>query len=366
LSVPTPQSDHQKLPSVETVLGSISADRLGITLLHEHLLWDISCWHKEPAETSRKQYVDKPVSIEDLWILRRDPFISKSNLKFHDVNIAIEELKHFKRWGGGSVVCQTLPGAGRDPLSLRTIALETGLNIITATGWYVRHSHPPEISGMKIDELEEIMVRELTEEIDNAGIRAGLIGECGCSTPLPYHPEEKKVLRAACRAQARTRVALTFHPSLWDLDRKAHAKTGHAYVELIENEGADLAKFFLSHADTTCTDLEYHRKLLEKGITLSYDCFGRVEGYGDHMWPNMRTTNDTDRVQALVKLCQEGYDRQLVISQDVCFLIKLKKYGGFGYSHVLEHICPILRSEGLKAKQVRNILIENPKRLLGH
>jgi len=341
-----------------------------MTLVHEHLLWDISrVWLAEPVESSRKRYVDKPVSIEDLWVLRREPFISKDNLRLYDANIPIEELKHYKVCGGGSVVCLSVPGVGRDPLAQRRIALETGLNIITSTGWYVVQSHPPEISRMEIDELAEIMVKELTEGIDDTGIRAGVIGECGCSTPLPYHPEEKKVLQAACRAQVRTGVAFTFHPSLWDPNRKAHAKAGQAYVELIENEGADLSKFYLSHADTTCSDLDYHRKLLETGMTLSYDCFGRVEGWGDmsrYGIANMRTTTDTDRVEALVKLCQEGYDKQIVISQDVCFLIKLKKYGGFGYSHVLEHICPILRNEGLKQRQIRNILEENPKRLLGH
>ena len=51
---------------------------------------------------------------------------------------------------------------------------------------------------------------EVTEGIDGTDIKAGLIGEIGCSWPLTQN--ERKVLRAAARAQTRCGCALMVHP----------------------------------------------------------------------------------------------------------------------------------------------------------
>lgn len=59
-------------------------------------------------------------------------------------------------------------------------------------------------------ELEEQMVREVQHGFGETGIKAGLIGEIGCSWPLTEN--EKKVLRAAARAQRRCGCALMTHP----------------------------------------------------------------------------------------------------------------------------------------------------------
>jgi phosphotriesterase-related protein len=106
--------------------------------------------------------------------------------------------------GGKSLVDMTTPEIGRDPMALRGIAIATGLNIICGTGWYLEDSYPDQVKKDNVDELSEIMIRELTEGIEETGIRAGVIGELG--TGLELTENEKKVMRAAARAQARTRA----------------------------------------------------------------------------------------------------------------------------------------------------------------
>ena len=53
-------------------------------------------------------------------------------------------------------------------------------------------------------------MKEVTEGIDGTDVKAGLIGEIGCSWPLTQN--ERKVLRAAARAQNRCGCALMVHP----------------------------------------------------------------------------------------------------------------------------------------------------------
>jgi len=46
---------------IQTVLGLIEPDELGIILPHEHLIVDGSCWYIEPASASEKAMTLKPV-----------------------------------------------------------------------------------------------------------------------------------------------------------------------------------------------------------------------------------------------------------------------------------------------------------------
>ena len=49
------------------------------------------------------------------------------------------------------------------------------------------------------DAIADAIVRDILEGVGHTGVRAGVIGEVGCSWPLT--PNERKVLRASGRAQ---------------------------------------------------------------------------------------------------------------------------------------------------------------------
>ena len=311
----------------------------------------------------QRRLMYQPVSIEILGALRRGDIRSLDNQELNDVYTAIEELKEFKRYGGKTIVSCTTPDAGRDPITLRKISVDTGLNIIVSTGWYAHFSHPNYIKETSVEELREKIVKELTEGIGNTGIKAGLI-KCGAYDPVPYHPDEKKVMQAAARAQKETGAGFTVHPSMHDREKRIAVKPAEIYLDLIEEEGADINKFYLSHSDWSCYNLDYHRKLLERGATLNYDTFGHESYMTFQGWPGHRTPYDAERVSAVVELCEQGYDKQIMLSHDTAGKTHLKKYGGYGYSHILEHIVPELLYKGVTQNQINNMLIENPKRIL--
>jgi len=74
--------------------------------------------------------------------------------------------------------------------------------------------------------------------------------------------------------------------------------------------------------------------------------------------------SDEWRIETVMELIDEGYEDQLVFSQDVCYKVLLQKYGGYGYSHILEHIVPRLQRRGVGDETIAKILETNPQRAL--
>jgi phosphotriesterase-related protein len=62
------------------------------------------------------------------------------------------------------------------------------------TGYYVHQYHPAETEELSEEGVAERLVRDIVEGVPG-GIKAGVIGEVGNSTPM--HPLERKALRAA-------------------------------------------------------------------------------------------------------------------------------------------------------------------------
>jgi phosphotriesterase-related protein len=356
---------------IESVLGSISPDSLGITLCHEHILVsDMLSWYQEPKDPSKRALMNmrlEDIGMENLGKIRLDPMFVKDNLVLDEKDVAIKELKDFKQKGGKSVVDVTLPSQTRNPRKIKEISKKAGINIVAATGWYVVAAHPPFIKRKSVDQLCAMMVKDLTEGIGETKIKAGIIGELGCSQPAPYHPDEEKVIKAGVKAQNITGACITIHPCLFDMKISKVEKMGNYCIDLLEKEGADLDKFYLSHADWGCQDINYLKKMLDRGTTISFDSFGACcDSQLNTLSVQSRIPCDAERISALVELCNMGYDKQVIVSHDVGMKIHLKKYGGYGYSHILENIIPVLLREGVSKKQINKILTENPRRLLAH
>ncbi len=350
------------MSSVMTVRGPISADELGITMCHVHLLIELGVAEQKillPEMTaSEKALYDKPVTIDILGKIRRNYYCVKDDLILGDVNVAIEELLHYKGMGGGSVVEAGVIGIRRDPLGLKQISNVTGIHVICSTGWYIGASHPAYVKQKSRDELCHFMVQEIQNGIGNTGIRAGLIKVAlsGPTPDVPFTGDEEKTLRAAARAQSQTGAALTIHPC-HHMGRARHWDT---YLKILQDEGANLEKVYLSHMEFYAADTDYQQKLLDRGVTAAYDQFG----FEEYVKPGVRKPSDHERVHGVVRLVEAGYVKQIVLSNEVVSKSHLKKYGGYGYSHVLENIVPDLKYCGVTQEQLNTMLIDNPRRLL--
>jgi phosphotriesterase-related protein len=224
------------MTGVNTVLGPIAPEQLGVTLMHEHLLLDATPWFREPEAASLRTVAYQPVSIEVLGLLRNDPFMCRDNCELFDEAIATDEVRRFRLAGGDTVVDPTCRGIGRDPHALQRIARATGLQIVMGTGYYLQPAHPPHVREMSVEAIVKEITRDVVDGVD--GVRAGIIGEIGISKD--FTAEEKKVLRGAARAQHATGVPLEVHLPGWE-------RHGERVLDVVAEEGGDLRRTVLCH-----------------------------------------------------------------------------------------------------------------------
>ncbi len=341
---------------VNTVLGPVEAKDLGLVTPHEHVFIDMSVFFVEPEEIAAKNIAYKPVSIEHLGVLKRNPFALLDNVRMMDRQTQIDELMYFKTAGGTTVVDATTVGLGRDPALLREVSVRTGLHIIAGAGFYVQPSQKPETLELTVEEMENQIVAELETGIGHTGIRAGIIGEIGISHIM--YPFEKKSLTAACRAQTRTGAPLLIHINPWSTQ-------GFAAMEIVEVHGIHPGKVVICHSDVENRE-DYIVAMLDKGVYIEFDNFGKE--MATDLWDvrpgSGRFATDWERVRLVKKIVDRGYASQLIFSCDVCLKSLLHAYGGWGYDHVITHILPMLLEIGVSQRDVDEIMSRNPVRWL--
>ncbi len=332
---------------VLTVKGPIDPDTLGPTIMHEHIFLD---WRVPPQKNATDAGLySEPVSLQNLSILRVRATSSRDNLLLTDMDLAIEELLHFKRWGGEALV-DTTPGHGfgRDPRGLVQVSNATGLHIVMGAGFYVDGFHPPDMGSRTVEDLTDELIRDVVLGVGKTGIRSGIIGEVGTSRILTAN--EMKSIRASARASRATGVAISFHHGgFWEDKFKV--------LDAIASEGGDLNRVIIGHANHVAADVPFMKRLLKRGVYIQFDLLGEVI-------PRLGRIHYADVVAAILKLVEAGYSNRLLLSQDVCTKTMLKAYGGMGYSYVLEFVVPELKRLGVTEDQVEEIMVENPRRVL--
>ncbi len=354
------------MAKVNTVLGPVDATDLGATMSHVHLTLDISCWYMPPTGEAAQREAEAEFSLDRLGAIRRNGLAFQRNLKQDDVELTIREVAEFRKHGGGTVIDMDLDGIGRNVDAMVAISRATGLHVVASTGWYIQGAHPGFVAGKSTEELADLMTREILEGIGTTGVRAGNIGEIGLSgmPDVPFHPDEEKVLRAAARAQKATGTSLTIHPNA-HLTIYGETPVDHfpTYIDILEKEGADLAKIYPSHLGLY--PLSTARKLLQRGVGfISYDHFGHEE-FCEVLGPGRGFTPDRIEVETVMELLGDGYADRVLLGAEVGWKTCYKANGGWGYSHVLEHIVPWLRACGASAEQITTMMVDNPRRLHG-
>ena len=354
---------------VQTVLGTIAPEELGITLPHEHLFADITTLVEAPDEASLRARAYQPVSLENLGWVRYNYFRNFDNSVLNDEDTALSELDLFRRAGGGTIVDVTTVGIGRDPIALARVARASGVNIVMSTGWYVDPTHPPSVSAASDEELVNRMVTEIregavlerpsapghdvTRSDVHTDVRAGVI-KIGCTYPLTV--DEKRVIHAAAEAQRQTGAAITFHVGRDD-------RSAEEIIGVLKEAGADMEHTVLGHLELRIELLETLDRVAASGCFLEFDMFGHESSY----FPNAKRDmpNDAQRLDLLEHVKELGLLDRLLISHDICNKHRLSRYGGHGYAYIVECVAPRMRAErGFTEAEVRTILVSNPARAL--
>jgi phosphotriesterase-related protein len=343
----------------QTVTGLRDPDQLGITLPHEHLIVDNRVWWTgEPDEPDSRRLAHEPVDVRNLSWLQHNTFASLDNLQLSDEDCAIAEAMLFKEEGGNTILDVTTQGMGRNPQALARISKLTGLNIVAGSGYYVGSAQgkDSDLGRKGEEEICREIVSDIQKGIDGSEICAGIIGEVGCSWPLQIM--EKKSLRASALAQKETGAAISVHAG-------RHVNAPMEILKHLDRAGADLTRVVIGHIDRMIHPLNIRRDVAETGCYLEYDMFGsQVFQHSRGELAKIARLCDRERVEQIIELIDSGYLNQILISHDICYKIKLIRYGGHGYAHILRNILPQMVVRGITRDQIHTIMVENPKRLL--
>jgi phosphotriesterase-related protein len=325
------------------VRGMVDASALGIMLPHEHL-------NTDARFLCQAQSLERaPITAILLADLKRRPMDYLDNLDMREEPTVIEEAARFGHASGRTIVDLTTNEIGRDPALLARISTATGLNVIMATGFYVRQAHPDWLADAPVETIAELFVREIRDGID--GVHAGVIGEIGTGDPLD--PQEAKVVRAAAQAHLQTGCPINVHFA-------AKCREVFTVLEILRAEGVtDFSRVVISHMDVAI-DLEQQRAVAEWGANVEYDTFGH-EAYPDSKGNLM--PRDEGRVDALAQLDAWGLLPRVLVSHDVCMKSLWRRYGGFGYTNLLDRVRPMMTAVGLSDEAQRQLLLINPSRV---
>ena len=358
------------MQTIMTVLGPIAPEALGFTSMHEHILCDLtSKWkqygNKLPEDLQKLK--EQKVSLRTIGVLRKNPMVLIDNLLLDDVSVAAAEVTGYKAAGGSAILEMSVPGMRMNLAGLRQISQQTGVHIVLATGLYVEASWPARFLEMTVEQLTDYMVKDVEVGLEGTGIKAGHVKAAADDLSI----REERSLRAAARAAVKTGLSLSVHPPL------GFGGASLSIVAIVKEEGLSPDRLIMSHTDYSfietntralCTRpetwrlrLDCAKKLLDQGVTIALDGFGKDEsteiaGEGAQY--------DWQRFGGLLPLVEAGYSSQIVLGKDTAFKMELCAYGGEGYVHLCKSVVPALREYGVSDYDTRQMTVKNPARLL--
>lgn len=333
---------------IQTVCGPMPPAQLGPTLMHEHILWDIT-----RPDIRALGGPEVEITLENTWDVNFRSYTDLGNRWQLRRDVAERELARVRDAGGQTIVDLTVNGIRPDPEGLRAVSRATGVAIVLGCGYYVDDYMTDVERNLGTDRMARFMVDAVTSGFGETGVQAGIIGEIGCSWPL--RPFEIRALQAAAQAQRATGAAVNIHPG-------RDPRAPFEILDIFRAAGGDPSRLIVSHIDRTLFTLDDILRLADTGCVVEFDFFGIETSYfwfGDADLPT-----DYMRLGYIRGLFERGHRDQVAISQDICSKTRLTSYGGHGYTHIFRNVLPLMRKKGFDQAEIDHLLIATPRRLL--
>lgn len=341
------------MKSVMGVKGAIAENDLGLTLPHEHLFADLSCYWNKKVFNSNKGHYYKKITPGIRDEVAGNPWAFIDNIVLNDLAIAIEETAAFQTAGGKTIAdLAPFPGMGRNPRGLLTVSETTGVNILMSAGRYSEPSMTEAEKRLTIEDIEKRVLDEFINGVEGSGIKPGLL-KTGFVAQL-NRESELRSLRAVGRVQNAVGCALSVHPHIWEPD-------SHLILDILEEEGCDLRRVILCHQDFLGGELDYLQSIVDRGPSIEFDTFGSGL-IDDPMW---RMDEET-KLDNLVAQVERGNTSHLLISGDMFMKIMLTCGGGNGLANIPGKTLPALLARGVDPEVLNSIVVENPRRVFCH
>jgi phosphotriesterase-related protein len=309
------------MTKINSVTGQVNILELGCTLIHEHL--------RSRSESVAIQF----------------PHLYDENEEFEQ---AVHQVNEAKARGVKTICDPTVMELGRDVRFMEKVAIETGMQIIAATGIYSYHYLPPHFQNRDINYMADLFVRDIEVGIQNTSIKAGFLK---CATDIQgMTPDVEKVIRAVARAHLKTGVPIMTHSH-------PASGTGLMQLDIFQEEGVNPRNILIGHCGDT-DNIDYILKVLDRNAFIGMDRYG------------LERRMPTDkRNSTVIELIKRGYASQMFLSQDYCCTIdwyppEVKKENNPKWSmfFIFDEVIPYLKNTGVPDSQINTIMVENAQR----
>ncbi len=309
---------------VNTVLGPMAAEQLGIVAVHEHIGYGMpgseldTRWWKTPED----RYAE-----------------------------TIPKLRQFHEYGGGTFVDVTGICNGRDVDYYKSLSEKTGVNIVACTGFVGGDTALPFFARASVDYLTRQFTHEITVGIGDTGSRAGVI-KVGVSRGGRMTQLDKRIYRAAARASLTTGVPIMTHLAI-DAENA---------IAIFQEEGLSLDRVLFGHADDGI-NAEKTRDtwIAEQGGRVGFDTFGyETELEDPPFWARPRK----ERLAHFLRFI-DGHLGQALASADAnCSPLGWPGVKGHTVNYIFEDLIPDLRDAGLDDAAITTLFVDNPASFL--
>jgi phosphotriesterase-related protein len=304
-------------PVIHTVTGPIPAERLGVTLMHEHVLVDF-------------------IGAEQVSPSRYDP-----DQVFNSV---LPQLRRARALGCATLVECTPAYLGRDPRLLKRLSEASGVHILSNTGYYgaAKDKHLPALAFKETaEQLASRWIEEVERGIDGTGIKPAFM-KIGVDEG-PLSEIDAKLVRAAAITHRETGLPIA-----------SHTATGIAAMEqldLLESAGVPLSSFIWVHAHN-----ERDESLLvgaaKRGAWVEFD------GISPNSVPR--------HVELVQRMKSHGLLGHVLVSHDAGWYRVGEPGGGSfrPYDTLFTTFLPALKGSGFGEAEVRQLIVINPRKAL--
>ncbi|CAH0146354.1 phosphotriesterase [Microbacterium sp. Bi121] len=313
--------------TVNTVLGPVAAEELGVVAIHEALL----------SVVPGAQYA------YDIDIDRAEIF-----------EILKAKLEAFKAAGGGTIVDRTGMFHGRDLPLYEALSRTTGVHIVASTGmgpeenlggyFLTPQTNPP--TPWPAERFAELFGAEATEGMVLPRVErraaAGLI--VTTQTTAGATPTDDSLLKGAARAAKESGVPLSF---------SAPADTIGA-LERALAEGLSADRIIIGGLDRTGA-VDTVRAVAERGANVAIDHVGQSDA---------DLLSDDERAALVAELTAAGHGARILLSAGAIGVAKGHPETDVAYDAVLTGFTPKLTALGLDEDSIHGILVTNPANLL--
>ena len=315
--------------TVNTVLGPVPADELGVVSVHEALL----------SVVPGAQYAF------DITMDRAEIF-----------ETIAAKLKDFRDHGGKTIVDSTGMFHGRDVKLYEALSRTTGVHIVASTGmgpeemlggyFLTPQTNPP--TPWPAEKFADLFTKEVTEgmvvpRVERRGA-AGLVATAADRAGMT--PTEESLFRGAARAALGTGVPVSLrygNDAVHDLE-----------VVLDEKLPADRV---------VVGDLD-RKDAIAAGAPLAIATRGAFVALDHVGLEDDAHASDKERAALVAELVKAGHGNRILLSSNAIGVAKGQPDYSLPYSYILTTFVPLLKEQGLGDEDVQRIMVDNPRDLL--